>query len=279
MVECPGSMLRRIIRGGLDVLAAPELDEEYGISVTFTGRSGGVSEGPFAGLNLSYNVGDGHRAVSANRGRLAKAIGISPDGWVACQQVHGARVRVVGPMERGRGGLDFHSALPRTDGLITGISGLALTVLTADCVPLVLVAPQEMFIGVAHAGWKGVLAGVCEVALNRLMDVSRCGPDRVMVFLGPHIGGCCFQVDQVIKRDFANKFGQRVIVEGTGSNKTIDLGAACVQSLAEAGLEERNVFSAGVCTCCDDGYFSYRRSGGLTGRQAVMVAVSGARHG
>lgn len=149
-------MLERVTRRGLEMLVARDL-EERGLLVAFTGRDGGTSYGPFSSLNLSFKVGDDRRAVSANRRRVSDSLGIPLEAWVLPQQVHGRSIAVAGRLEVGRGAVDFASGIPRTDGLVTVLRGVAIGVLTADCLPVAMIAPSGPGVAMAHAGWRGVL--------------------------------------------------------------------------------------------------------------------------
>jgi len=265
-------MLEHINRGGLDMLIAGQL-EKHGFLVAFSSRQGGDSVGDHAGLNLSYNVGDDPRAVHSNRELLASALGVPVEKWVLPQQVHGCAVNEVGVGEVGRGALDFGSGISGTDGLVTSISGVALGVLTADCLPVVLVAKKGRAVAVAHAGWRGVLGGITIVAARKLAAFCSSSTAELYAFIGPHIRSCCMEVDEDVAELFKDRFEGTVVQPSTESKWSIDLELACRQQLAGAGLIERNVFNAGVCTVCHPGYFSYRGSGGTCGRQGALVAV------
>jgi len=268
-------MLELVHRGGLDMLAAPELEDEFGIALAFTNRHGGESGGSFSTLDLSFNVGDSRVAVASNRDRVAEFFGIHAEHWVLGQQVHGATVRQVGLLERGRGGRDYWSGLPRTDGLLTDLPGVAVGVLTADCLPVVMAAVVERMVGIAHAGWRGILSGVAPAVLEAVSLASGCPPGEMLAFLGPCIGPCCMEVDEDVAVFFRARFGgggDVVMTDGTGRSR-IDIALACRRQLEGAGVRQASIFESGICTSCDESYFSFRRSGGTTGRQLAVVAV------
>src|SRR5689334_22014987 len=151
-----------------------------------TTRAGGRSTGPFGRFNLSAGVGDDPVAVAANRRRLATELGVR--GVVFLGQVHGTEVAVVDAVPS----LDERDR-PGTDAAVTALPGVALAVLTADCVPVLLADPQAGVVGVAHAGRVGAAAGVVEAAL-RAMVASGASVDSVEVLLGPAICGGCYEV-------------------------------------------------------------------------------------
>lgn len=266
-------MLEAVQRAGVDLITVPELERERGITVIFTGRLGGNSRPPFDSLNLAYDAGDENKVVTSNRHLVGKILGIPPEDWVLCRQVHGSCVKRAGELERGRGGLDHWSAIPRADGLISDREGLVLGILTADCLPLVLVCGSESAVGVAHVGWRGALYGVVISALKRLFEYSGCRPDEVTAFLGPCIGPCCLKIGKDVADDFRRFIGDKAVIEGEDGSPRLDLASICRRQLIGYGINYTNIFSADVCTSCDEKYFSHRGSGGNTGRQAGMVAI------
>ena len=266
-------MLEAVQRDGIDLIAVPDLERDLGIIVAFTGRQGGTSRPPFERLNLAYDVGDEREAVTSNRLLLGKALSISTDDLVLCRQVHGSCVKRVGELERGRGGVDHWSAIPRSDGLATDRSGIVLCILTADCLPLVMVCGTARAVAVAHVGWRGALYGVTVSAISRLLEYTGCRTEEITAFLGPCIGSCCLQVGKEVADGFRRFIGDEAIVEVDDGSMRLDLASICRQQLVEAGINIKNIFSADVCTRCDEGYFSYRGSEGNTGRQAGIVAI------
>lgn len=264
-------MLERVTRRGLEMLVAPDI-EERGLLVAFTGREGGVSSGPFSSLNLSYNVGDDRHAVSANRRRVSESLGIPLEAWILPQQVHGRSIAVTGQLEMGRGAEDHASGMPRTDGLVTVLRGVAIGVLTADCLPVAMVAPSGPGVSVAHAGWRGVLAGIVATAARKLAECTDSPLAELLVFIGPHIGPCCMETDSDVADRFLRTFGQKVIRPSVGGKSLIDLESAVELQLCAAGIEKKNIFGAGACTLCGRGYFSHRASS-TCGRQGGFAAV------
>ncbi len=264
-------MLQHVERSGLDLLVAPEFLER-GVLVAFTGVDGGLSAGPFSSLNLSYNVGDDRDAVAENRRRVAEAIGVPVEKWVLCGQVHGRRVQQVTSLEVGRGAVDHESAIPRTDGLVTELQGVAISVLTADCLPVVITAPGPG-VAVAHAGWRGVLAGTAVVASGMLAKKLGCSAREITCFIGPHIGACCMEADAGLAERFRSRFGDSVVRPAHDGKAKIDLEAACRIQLESAGLLPGAIFSARECTECSERLFSYRRSMGVCGRQGGFAAI------
>jgi polyphenol oxidase len=256
---------------GIRVITAPGVREECGVEVAFTGRGGGCSSGPFESLNMSFNVGDSTEAVTSNRTRVADALAQPLTSWVLCRQVHGRRVADAGRVEEGRGAADYRSALPRTDAMVTTEPGVSVAVLTADCVPVVLVEPTSPGLSVVHAGWRGVLAGVVEAAALRLRDRTRAPTSGMLAFVGPHIGICCMEVGEDVADLFAERFDTRCVTR-SGAGTHVDLDLAVDDQLASLGIRSENVFHADICTCCSEDYFSFRRDPAC-GRQATIARI------
>ncbi|MBU1672080.1 MAG: polyphenol oxidase family protein [Actinobacteria bacterium] len=265
-------MLQTTRRDGLSIISAPGLQAECGVTVAFTDRVGGAGAPPFESLNLSFNVGDDHTVVLENRLEVAGALGFPLARWVLGRQVHGVGVSSVGSLEAARGAFDQASAMPGTDALVTAEEGLLVGVLVADCLPVLMVAPAGRCVAAVHAGWRGVARGIAPRALLALAGRAGCRPADVRVFVGPHIRSCCMQVDDSLAVEFARRFGEGCLVRGEAGVR-LDLERACLSALYGLGVDEDNVESAGECTVCGEAYFSHRRDGGTTGRQAGFVGI------
>jgi YfiH family protein len=214
--------------------------------VLFTTRRGGVSEGPYASLNLGESTGDDRSAVAANHARLRDLAG---GARVArCRQVHGRAVLRQAPgAER-----------PEADGIATSVPGVAALVVTADCLPVALSAPGA--VAMVHAGWRGLAAGVLDEGVAALRDLGADGP--VTAAIGPGAGGCCYEVGDEVREAFAD-------VPEARSGRAIDLKAVATARLRGAGVAE--IHDTGLCTMCDARFFSHRRDQGTTGRQGGIA--------
>jgi YfiH family protein len=234
-----------------------------GVRGVFTTRAGGASLPPYAELNLGAHVGDDPRTVRDNRARVAAAVGLAPERLVFMEQVHGATVALVdGPA----------AEPPVADALVTRTAGLALVVMVADCVPLLLADPHAPVVAAVHAGRRGVELGVAVAALHAMQD---CGarPERVQAWLGPAIGGCCYEVPAEMRAAVAAAAPGAVAAEHGGGlsragRPALDLRAGLAAQLTAAGVP--HVGLAGGCTADDPEYFSYRRDG-VTGRFGGLV--------
>jgi YfiH family protein len=238
------------------------LDAEPEVRAVFTTRAGGVSQGTYAGLNLGSTSGDAPARVRANRRRLCDALGLDRERVTMGWQVHGALVRrVEAPSRPGRftGGL---RRWPEGDGLVTDRAGLPLVVLGADCLPVLLWRRDTPAVAAAHAGWRGLLAGVLDAAATALG-----APARVGAVVGPGVGPCCYPVDAALRERFAAAFGAGVV-----RAPAVDLQGAARAALARAGVPRSAVTVIEACTACQaDRFYSHRRDGPASGRQAGLV--------
>jgi hypothetical protein len=224
----------------------PDVDR---VDAVYTTRLGGVSEHPFDALNVSSTVGDGLHRVLANRDLAARAIGRGP-WWSTVKQVHGPDVVVAYPSARGPAGRTREA-----DGQWTEDEEATLAVLSADCVLVLAVGRTRL--GVAHAGWRGLVAGIVENIVRETQGES--------VFLGPAIGPCCFEVGAEV----TDAFGARYPGSVTG-DRHVDLWTAASDAAFAAGARE--VHAARLCTSCHERlFFSHRRDRGFTGRQALIA--------
>lgn len=260
--------------------------------VHFTTRVGGVSEGPFASLDLGLHVGDDPKAVRANRAEVMGALGLSPRAMTCVRQVHGRKVVRIRDEGVGLGSTDLPEV--EADALVTDVQGAALCVLVADCVPVLFAAAASggdhgYAVGAAHAGWRGVAGGVVPATTEALAGAFGAAPEAVSVWIGPHIRACCYQVDASLAEAFRQRFGREAIAGrdpaagerlavGERGGAYLDLEACIRIQLADAGIREGAVRSTGLCTACrTDLFYSFRRAtGGRTGRSAGVVAL-GAR--
>ncbi len=259
-----GSEIRGCAAGGW--LEAGHLLGE-GLRLLFTDRNGGVSRPPYATLNLADGRGDDAAAVRANRQKVACALGIGAGRLVFAQQVHGLRVTGVK-----MGGWGKPRTVPRCDGLYTAEPGLALAVLTADCVPLALAFPTAAVVAMLHAGWRGTLGDIAGGALRLLREGLGLAPEEARVVIGPAIGPCCYRVEEGRARLFVERYGEESGVVRENDGLRVDLSLANRVNLLQAGVRGENIHRVGGCTCCDERYFSFRREG-TTGRQGAFILV------
>ena len=224
-----------------------------------TSRLGGTSRPPYASFNLGLHVGDDPGAVRANRARLARATGLTPDRFVWMEQVHGASVQAVdGPRSE---------RVPATDGLLTATPDLALVVLVADCVPVLLASSRV--VAAVHAGRAGAAAGVVPAAVTAMVDLGAdlAGTDAL---LGPAVCGACYEVPAAMRDEVEAALPGSATTTRRGT-PGLDLRAGLARQLTGLGVVRVVIDSR--CTAEDPELFSYRRDG-VTGRQAGVAWLS-----
>jgi len=231
------------------------------VTSLFTRRheAGGASAPPYDAANLSGDVGDDPAAVASNRAALARRVGVPAGSLAFMRQVHGCDVAVLDGPPTG--------APPAVDGLVTATPGLALAVLTADCVPVLLADEAVGVVAVAHAGRRGVQLGIARVVVDAMRDL---GATAITATLGPSIGVCCYQVGADLAVEVVAAVPE---TRGAtrGGSPALDLRAGLAAQLRAAGVQRIDVDDA--CTAEDPGLFSYRRDG-VTGRGAGVVALT-----
>ncbi|SED57566.1 peptidoglycan editing factor PgeF [Streptomyces sp. TLI_105] len=230
-----------------------------GAHFAFTDRWGGVSAVPYEELNLGGAVGDEPAAVRANRAAAAGALGLDPARVVWMNQVHGADVvEVDGPW----GDAD----VPSVDAIVTDRPGLALAVLTADCVPVLLADPVAGVAAAAHAGRPGMTAGVVPAAVAAMTKLGA-DPARIVARTGPAVCGRCYEVPETMRAEVA-AVEPAAHAETSWGTPAVDVAAGVRAQLARLGV--RDIEDAGVCTLESRDHYSYRRDR-TTGRLAGYV--------
>ena len=217
----------------------------------FFTRKGGASSGVYAGLNCGSGSDDMAEAVKINRARVAEAMGVAPEAMVGVHQVHSPDVVVAeGPL----------TDKPKADAVVTATPGLALSILTADCGPVLFADRAAGVIGAAHAGWKGALDGVLEATIEAMADLGATR-EGITAVLGPTISQANYEVgpeflDRFLDVDEAN---HRFFVNGEGDKYQFDLPVYCLTRLRAAGVGRAEWVRH--CTYADpELFYSYRRS-------------------
>ena len=218
-----------------------------------TTREGGVSSGKFASLNLSMRVGDDPRCVTRNRAILRACLPDEPT-WV--KQVHGTAV------------IDATRATPdaEADGVVTQSPGPVCAVMTADCLPVFLSDRAGKSVGIAHAGWRGLAAGIVENVVQAMGVPSR----DIIAYIGPGIGAHRYEVGEDVRKAFVDRdpAAARSFAPRQGGKYLVDLCGLARQRLAAAGVA--GIYGGGFCTAGEERFFSFRRDQ-TTGRMASLI--------
>lgn len=228
-----------------------------------TDRNGGVSDGDFASFNLADHVGDDAAAVASNRARLAELIGVPADRMVYMEQIHSPNVTVVTEETLAELGGD---PVEVTDALVTTVPGVALVVLTADCVPVLLSDEEAGVVAAVHAGRMGARNGIVARTVEQMVALGAV-PARIHALLGAAAAGEDYEVPAHMAEDVEKHLpGSRTTTpQGTPA---LDIRAGVTRQLLGAGV--RSVDADPRSTVSEDSFFSYRREG-RTGRQASVV--------
>ena len=225
-------------------------------------------------LNLALQVEENQNKVLRNRRKFAAAIGVKPDRFTTCAQVHGNNVQVVTEDLIGRGAFSFADTIPETDALVTNLGGVPLLLFYADCVPVLLADPVTGAYGLAHAGWRGTAALIAKKTVRVMTEAFGVKPGNLLAAIGPSIGSCCYEVDDVV-RDRMPDYETCFTVNCDGKY-LLDLWQANRQQLLEAGVVPSRISTAGICTNHNpELFFSYRYENGKTGRMGVCLCRKG----
>src|SRR4051794_30054762 len=216
----------------------------------FSSRHGGVSGGAFASLNLGLLTDDAPENVRENRRRLGGRVGHPWERFCYGRQVHGTRVRrATEPPSEQR-------PYTEEDGQATALTDAAAIVFTADCLPVIVAS--EGGVAALHCGWRPLAGGILEEGIRALREIAGDGP--LQAAIGPGARGCCYEVGDEVHARFADYDARR--------GRNLDLARVATRQLEAHGV---TVHDTGLCTICDERFFSHRRDQGVTGRQAGVV--------
>lgn len=234
-----------------------------GVRALFAGRA------PDGAGNLSLSGGRDRDAALRARRRWSETLAVAPEDWVCGALVHGATVRVVGEAERGRGARDADSVLHACDGLITATPGLPLYLPVADCAAVLLhrAGPRPR-IGVLHAGWRGLAAGVIAEGVRRLREGAERDPERLFAWISPCARAPAYEVGSEVA-DLAPQAARR----RAGARWSVDVGCWCAEALAAAGVPRGAIVDDGSDTLSDARWFSHRREGAGGGRNGLVAVL------
>jgi len=238
----------------------------------FSLRAGGTSALPRNSLNLGFTEEDSREAVAANRELFFAAVGANGFALFRLRQTHSEKVVQV---------TDALAATPPTEGdaAITQTPGIALTVLTADCVPILMADPEARAVAAIHAGWRGTLRQIARKTVEQLQVSFGCAPRNLKIAVGPSIRLCCYEVGREVKEAFQRELDDvdRFFKETDAARGKfhLDLKAANCEQLKSIGVLDENISTSTDCTVCHpEKYFSHRREDGKTGRMMALVAIA-----
>jgi len=242
----------------LQLVTSTMLSSSAGVRFGMSTRMGGVSRSPL-GMNTSYNVGDNRADVTENRRRLLERLGTEESRVAQPKQCHSSEVAIA----------EKPGWYDGVDGLITKQRDLWLGVSVADCVPIFLADAAAGCVAAVHAGWRGSEAEIVRHTLEVMESRFGCRASRVLAFIGPRAGVCCYEVQS----DVATRFDSNVLISRHGKY-FLDLGLANEHQLIQHGVPPTSIELNPDCTICNpEKYHSYRRDRAHSGRMAGFIAL------
>ena len=259
--------LERVTYGGVTLVGGADGAVRFG----FTERTGGVSNEPYASLNLGSHVNDDPAAVKENRRRVLSAMGAGEyaRNLVVPNQVHGDVVQVVRSADPSELDAVRARAAEGTDAVVCTAPSVPVMLMFADCVPVIITGPGGF--AVAHSGWRGTYAGIAGKTARILSDELGVTPDCLRAYIGPHILGDEYEVSEELVERFAARFSSIK----SNPKRLLDLSSAIVESLAGAGVDPANIEDPALSTVrLNDRFYSYRAEHGTTGRHAAVAYMT-----
>lgn len=255
-------------------LTFPSFTRTQAVEHLFSTRLGGVSEGIFSTMNLSYTRGDRKEAVDENYRRIADILGCKPEAFVCSDQTHTTNIRKVTEADCGKGVLvpkDYRDV----DGLVTDREGIVLATFFADCVPLYFLDTERRVIGLAHSGWRGTVGRIGKKMIDTMVSDYGCKKEHILAAIGPSICADCYEVSEDVAGQFVAEFGSAVLQKGKRPGKyQLDLWKANEEVLLQAGLTSQQVEVTDICTCCNASLlFSHRASEGKRGNLGAFLML------
>lgn len=243
----------------------------------FSTRLGGVSEGCFSSLNLSFDRGDDRAAVEENFRRMGEALGVRCEDMVLSQQTHTTNIRIVTDEDRGKG-ITRERDYTDIDGLITNVPGICLVTTYADCVPLYFLDPVKKVIALSHSGWRGTVGKIGKKTVELMHDNFGSDPADILAAVGPSVCQDCYEVSADVTDRFKEVFDRsawdELFYEKPDGKYQLDLWKANEKIFLEAGIREDHIAVTNVCTHCNSGIlYSHRAMGDERGNLCAFLAL------
>ena len=258
------------------LLYFPILENTGIVEHCFTTRAGGVSEGIFDSLNLSFTRGDDESAVMENYDRLAAALDTRKEQFVCTDQTHTTNVIRVGKEDCGYG-VTRQKPYTDVDGLVTDEPGVVLSTFFADCVPLYFVDTVNRAIGLSHSGWRGTVGRMGQRTLEKMATEFGTNPKDIVAAVGPSICQDCYEVSEDVAEEFIREFSghaDEILINKGNGKYQLDLWKTNEIVLIEAGVNKENIAVTNICTCCNpDLLFSHRASKGKRGNLGAFMYI------
>ena len=266
-----------VTREGVTYLTYPAFDAYPKFVHGFSTRFGGVSEGIYSSMNLSFSRGDREENVRENYRRLARAMDFDMMDIVTSDQTHTTNVRIITEADRGNG-ITRPRPYTDVDGMITNVPGLVLATFYADCVPLYFLDPEHLCIGLSHSGWRGTVGKIGAGTIQKLSETYGSRPDQLLAAIGPSICQSCYEVGEEVILQFQEAFDRKlwpsIFYQKENGKYQLDLWRANYEILLEAGVLPEHISLPNLCTCCNpELLFSHRASQGKRGNLGAFLGI------
>ena len=243
----------------------------------FSTRLGGVSEGYYASMNLSFDRGDRKEAVAENFRRIGEALGVRCEDMVLSRQTHTTNVRIVTDADRGKG-ITRERDYTDVDGLVTNVPGICLVTSYADCVPLFFVDPVKKVIGLSHSGWRGTVGKIGRKTVELMHERFGSDPADILAAVGPSVCMDCYEVSgdviEKFKEAFSENWWDQLFYEKPDGKYQLDLWKANELIFLESGILPEHIAVTNVCTHCNsDILYSHRAAGDKRGNLCAFLAL------
>lgn len=261
-------------KGDVVYYSFPHIDAFSCFKTGFSTRLGGVSEGIYACMNLSYTRGDIKEYVDENFRRICDAMGVSADDVVISAQEHHTNLQRVTSADIGKG--KAFTGFADIDGLLTNDPNVVLCTQYADCVPLLFADPVKKAVAASHAGWRGTVAEIGRLTVEKMGQEFGSDPKDILVGIAPSIGKCCFEVDAPVLEAFQQMavFDKDCYIDEENGKYRIDLWEVNRRVLIAAGVKAENITVTDLCTRChSDVFWSHRVTGGDRGSLAAFISI------
>ncbi len=272
-----GCQMKQNIQHGVEFLTFPKLDEIEGFAHLFSTRLGGVSEGIYSSMNLSFTRGDKEEAVRENFRKIATVLGVKEAQFVLSDQTHTSNIYKVSSKDAGCG-MTQERTYHDVDGLITNEPGLVLSTFYADCVPIYFLDPVNKAIGLCHSGWKGTVLQIGNEMIQEMQKTYGTKAEDLLVAIAPSICQDCYEVSEDVILEFQKVYAkeewEQIFYKKVNGKYQLNLWAACEITLKSSGVKEENIEITDVCTCCNPQYlFSHRASQGKRGNLGAFFML------
>lgn len=243
----------------------------------FSTRLGGVSQGYYSSLNLSFTRGDEEELVRENFRRIGRAIGVNCEDMVFTHQTHTVNVRVVTEADRGKG-ITRERDYSHVDGLVTNVPGICLVTFYADCVPLYFVDPVKQVIGLSHSGWRGTVGKIGKHTVEKMQKEYGCDPRDILAAVGPSICQDCYEVSEDVidkfRENFPEETWKEIFYAKENGKYQLNLWKANEIIFKECGILPNHMAVTNVCTHCNSQIlYSHRATGDKRGNLCAFLAL------